>query len=160
MVEELIIKIFQAIYRKVKSLGLQNLITSNDEAKRFFKSILALAYLPSRLITEQFQKLVDDLTPAITARFADFLAYYARYWLRTVRPEGFSVYGLGRRTNNIIESYHSRLGHRMEARPTPWDFICNYRFWYMIHHSSFHCEDFSISPDCGFLLSSSFQQSR
>lgn len=84
---------------------------------------MALAYLPGNLIEGQYRAVKNNLSPAVRTRCADFFRYYERYWLRTVTPAGFSVYGLSNRTNNVIESYHHRLGHRMQSRPEPWDFI-------------------------------------
>ncbi|XP_043287572.1 uncharacterized protein [Venturia canescens] len=113
----------RAIYQKAKSLGLRTLLRDNIEAKVWFKKTLALAYLPKNLIEDQYNSIKNDLSPPVRTRCVNFLRYYERYWLRTVTPAGYSVYGLGQRTNNIIESYNHRLGGRMENRPHPWDFI-------------------------------------
>ena len=120
--------VFQAIYHKAKALHLQNLIRMNERVKKFMKQILALAYLPDDMIQRQFCKMWDDLSEVHQRQLGEFKMYYSRYWLQTVTPRGFSVYGLGQRTNNIIESYHSRLKHRMENQPEPWDFLCKYQF--------------------------------
>ncbi|XP_043286702.1 uncharacterized protein [Venturia canescens] len=114
----------RAIYRKAKVLQLANVLRTNDVAKTFFKKVLALAYLPAELITTKFRELHNNLPGTLKTQFRTFCNYYDRYWIRTVRPEGFSVYGLSRRTNNIIESYHSRLQHHLGRRPGPWDFLC------------------------------------
>lgn len=120
---------FQAIYKKAKALGLSGLLRTNEEARTFFKKVLALAYLPARLIPDKFRDIRNNLSAPMTNHFSRFCAYFTRYWLGTVSPEGFSVYGLSRRTNNIIESYHSRLQHRMETRPGPWDFVCKFHIY-------------------------------
>lgn len=119
-------KLLQALYHKAKSLHLDNLIKNDQEARSFFKKIMALAYLPSHLIEGQYRRLKNDLAPNLARRFGQFCRYYDRYWLQIVTPGGFSVYGLGRRTNNVIESYHSRLRHKLDARRAPWDFVCKY----------------------------------
>ncbi|XP_043282398.1 uncharacterized protein [Venturia canescens] len=114
----------RAIYKKARALHLQNLFRTNAEAKSFFKKLLALAYLPADHIANQFETIKNSLTPTVRRQLNPLCDYYARYWLGIVKPEGFSVYGLSCRTNNIVESYHSRLKHRIEARPGPWDFVC------------------------------------
>lgn len=117
---------FQAIYKKAKALRLHNLLLTNGEAKTFLKKVLALAYLPAAMVIDQFRALKNGLSPAVKREMGQFCSYYDRYWLRTVTPDGFSVHGLSRRTNNIIESYHRRLQHRMATRPGPWDFVCKH----------------------------------
>ncbi|XP_043276879.1 uncharacterized protein [Venturia canescens] len=114
----------RALYGKAKALGLQNFLRTNEEAKMYFKKVLALAYLPAHLIGTKFRDLKNRLSDAVKRRLRSFNDYYARYWLGIVKPEGFSVYALACRTNNIVESYHSRLQHRMESRPGAWDFVC------------------------------------
>lgn len=46
------------------------------------------------------------------------------YWLRTKGPEVFSVYGLPRRTNNNIESFHGQLKEKFQTvHPNLWTFL-------------------------------------
>ncbi|KAL7294469.1 hypothetical protein TKK_0012463 [Trichogramma kaykai] len=51
-----------------------------------------------------------------------FLDYFSTYWLKTVTPAGFSVFGLFKRTNNCCESFNSLLSRDWEKRPVPNDF--------------------------------------
>lgn len=116
----------QALYQKAKSLGLRPLLKRNELAKTFFAKITALAYLPANLIRTQYFAIKNEMPVELRRSLTRFLTYYETYWMGTVKPESYSVYGLSRRTNNLLESYNSRLGHRLEARPAPWDFVGEY----------------------------------
>lgn len=95
---------------------------------------MALAYLPSELIQAQYFQLKNALPDPLKRRFAGFFTYYERYWIRTVTPDGFSVFGLSRRTNNVLESYNFKLGYQLQARPSPWNFIREY----LDHETALH----------------------
>lgn len=92
----------------------------------FFKKLLALAYLPSDKIQAAYTTLKNALPRDRQNVLRGFLNYFERYWLGVVKPHGFSVHGLGRRTNNISESYNSKLQHKLGPHPGPWDFLCEY----------------------------------
>ena len=80
-------------------------INKNNEAKHFIKKVLALAFLPPELIVDEYFVLKNEASNAIKVFLRTFFQYYERYWLRTITPPGFSVYGLSRQTNNISESF-------------------------------------------------------
>lgn len=116
----------KALCRKVKSLRLTAVISGDAEAKTFFRTVMALAYLPADMIRAQYIRLKNELPQQLQRKLRPFLTYFENYWLQIVKPHGFSVWGLSRRTNNILESYNSKLGHKLEAHPTAWDFLCEY----------------------------------
>ena len=50
--------------------------------------------------------------------------YYYNYWIDQVTPEGFSVFGLPNRTNNLVEAWHLWFNKRCRTSPGNfWDFI-------------------------------------
>ena len=53
----------------------------------------------------------------------NFLGYFERYWLKVVKPDGFSVFGLPQRTNNCSESFNNSLKHTLGHRPVPCEFL-------------------------------------
>lgn len=122
----------QALLKKVKTLRLSQLIQANSEAKIFLKKIMALACLPADMIQREYEALVHELEAPLRRQLEPFLAYYQRQWLRIVKPAGFSVFGLSKRTNNVIESYNSVLSRELGRRPSAWTFICKsicYNLW-------------------------------
>jgi len=54
--------------------------------------------------------------------FDDMFNYIQHYWIDTVGPVGFSVYGLNIRTNNYVESFHSMLKTTIGQHPPVWTF--------------------------------------
>ena len=98
----------------------------NDVAREFVKKVLALAFLPADQIIIEYETLKGSLQAVMKNRLVAFLNYFENYWLRIVTPKGFSIFGLDRRTNNAIESFHAQLGHKLETHPSPWDFICEF----------------------------------
>eukprot|EP00102_Acyrthosiphon_pisum_P026548 XP_016663758.1 PREDICTED: uncharacterized protein LOC100574402 [Acyrthosiphon pisum] len=86
----------QAVWRKVKKLGYLNHINNNDSALKALKLLMCLP----------------------------LLLYYQRYWLRNVGPHIISVYGLPRRTNNNVESFHNSLKVKFGTNhPSLWIFL-------------------------------------
>jgi len=58
-------------------------------------------------------------------RIVQLVDYVRQYWLTTVRPSGFSVYGVNIRTNNFVESFHSMLKSTIGTHPPVWSFYGN-----------------------------------
>ena len=90
-------------------------------------TILALSFLPPNIIEEEFFRIKAEMKEEYRALLQTWLDYFEDYWINTVTPEGFSIFELSRRTNNIEESYNSlladELGHRPEAAPFIRNFI-------------------------------------
>lgn len=61
----------------------------------------------------------------ILNRIVQLVDYVRQYWLTTVRPSGFSVYGVNIRTNNFVESFHSMLKSTIGIHPPVWSFYGN-----------------------------------
>ena len=108
---------------KVRSLGLARLVEDDLEAKRYVQSIMTLSFLPKEEIQEQFNYIVAQLNENIMNRFIQFTDYFQSFWINRVGTSQFSIFGLQLRTNNSIESFHSRLEAKLSRRPQPWEFF-------------------------------------
>ncbi|XP_022166971.1 uncharacterized protein LOC111031369 [Myzus persicae] len=58
----------------------------------------------------------------ILNRIVQLLDYVRQYWLTTVRPSRFTVYGVNICTNNYVESFHSMLKSTIGLHPPVWSF--------------------------------------
>ena len=92
------------------------------------KHLLALAFLPADKILEEYQRQKRELSNEYARKLKNFLAYFERYWLKQVKPEGFSVYRLSKRSNNCIEGFHATLKHGLGISPVPCDFLRKFVF--------------------------------
>ena len=84
---------------------------------------MAMAFLPAEKIPEEYERQKKELSQAHTNKLKNFLAYFERYWMKIVKPEGFSIYRLSRRSNNCIEGFHSTLKNALGLSPMPCDFL-------------------------------------
>ena len=111
------------MFKKLNKLRLSDLVQGDEVAHMFVKKLMALAYLPENLIQAEYERLKRALSPPLATAFGTFLEYYERQWLRVIKPTGFSVHGLLRRTNNVTESYNCILADFLGSHPSPWTFI-------------------------------------
>ena len=83
---------------------------------------MALALLPANDIILAFNWILTNAALDIRRDFAGLFRYYERYWIQSVTPQGFSVFGIVCKTNNAIEAYHRVLQIRMGLHPLVWQF--------------------------------------
>ena len=88
---------------------------------------MGLAFLPKEEIEATFRIISNALSMRVRNRLMPFLNYFQSFWLDIIKPVGFNIFGLEMRTNNCIESFHSRLQHNIETHPQAWDFYCKYK---------------------------------
>lgn len=110
----------------MKELDLRNAIRNDADVSLAVKKIIALPFLPHEDIEPTFRDIVGTLSRRVRNLLRQFISYFQRQWIQAVSPKGFCIFGLQRRTNNAIESYHSRINHRMGRHPSPWDFVCKF----------------------------------
>lgn len=93
------------------------------------KRILALAFLPAPMIEEEYERQKQEI--ADDGEYYElldrFFEYFESYWMRIITPEGFSVFGLSKRSNNVVEGFNFSLQYALSARPMPCDYLCNYK---------------------------------
>ena len=116
----------QALYKKALTLGLHGHLQRSNEVRHILRQIMALALLPADEIRETYLEIVDSLTLQTRIEMKSFFAYYEVFWLLDITPEIFSVYGLLRRTNNVLESYHRTLKQKLGVHSNIWMFTSNF----------------------------------
>ncbi|KAF0704229.1 RING-type domain-containing protein, partial [Aphis craccivora] len=100
--------------------------------------IMSLPHLPSQQmpeLPEDFHILGGFLAiirlatrMGVLNHIVQLVDYVRQYWLTTVRPSGFSVYGVNIRTNNFVESFHSMLKSTIGIHLPIWSFYDFYNF--------------------------------
>lgn len=110
--------------KRAKNNGLLNVLNDWDDGKDFFRKIITLALLPSHQIIPAFNWLLTVYS-AFQPAFYQFLQYFQSYWLQTIKPENFSVFGCLEKTNNYVESNNRRLNVEFGIHPCIWNFTSN-----------------------------------
>ncbi|KZS21185.1 Uncharacterized protein APZ42_011937 [Daphnia magna] len=121
----------QAIWRRVQKYGLTGAYRSIPTVCRIVKEMIALALLPADAILAGFQDIKnthrEDLrreSVEIQAAIKRLMDYYYGYWIDTITPEGFSVFQMPNRTNNLVEAWHRWFNKRCGGSHLNfWDFI-------------------------------------
>ncbi|CAB0043070.1 unnamed protein product, partial [Trichogramma brassicae] len=70
-----------------------------------------------------FDTLVNGASERVVRRLQGFTEYFRRFWLQSVGPINFSVFGIHTRTNNAIGTYHADLLHTLGENPPFLRFI-------------------------------------
>ena len=96
------------------------------------RRLLAIAFLPADMIEAEYRRQKLEMEPAFRIKLASFCKYFEKYWLKTVKPQGFSIYGLARRTNNCVESFHAHLQHGLEISPQPCEFLGKFFLYILV----------------------------
>lgn len=98
---------YQAIFRKIQELGLSNLYRTNRKIQHTCRKLMTLNLLPHRFIPEVFYSMKAN-SSRITRPLFD---YFEKNWLKNTvwGLKSWSFFYLSIRTNNSVESYHSRL---------------------------------------------------
>ena len=99
-------------------------VRMREEARELKNTLMALPFAKAEDIRGIFDEIDEGISLALRQRCNQFLQYFKRTWLsengQNFRPEDFSVFGHADRTNNDVESFHSRL-HLIS--PTIWAFL-------------------------------------
>lgn len=88
------------------------------EHKMVIRMIMNLQFLPPLQIIpaaihiKQYQRQHD-----LRRDFKSFNKYFIRYWIRSITAQNFSMFGRVHRTNNICESFNSRLNSLSAKHP-------------------------------------------
>ena len=101
----------QALIREVQRLGLMRLYRENRDFQSVVRQLLSLEFLPVLLVELAFDELV---TRASATNFPsdttlELFIYYRNYWIETVGVRMYNVHNEIHRTNNALESWHSRF---------------------------------------------------
>lgn len=114
---------------KLKKTNAEGLIIENDEDKKcrdVIRLVMALPLASDTDIPIGWGEIKKDITDDnLTARFSKFIAYFERQWLERQPPEHWSVWQDIHRTNNLSESYNSRLSTSLGTHAVPWTWMSN-----------------------------------
>lgn len=110
----------QAVYRKIKKMGLTDNYNTDDRCNSLCRLIMALPMLPAEHITAAFDRLYPTLR-TLDPRLHRLADYIRKTWITTsvFPPHTWSVYKRAIRTNNDVEGWHNRLNsrHRQSSPP-------------------------------------------
>lgn len=88
------------------------------------RMIQNIQFLPANMVVAGARVVRDaELNYGVLRNFRSFNKYFARYWLRTVKPEGFSMYRVDHRTDNINESMNAKMSRGMSRHPSYYRFL-------------------------------------
>ena len=87
------------------------------------KKLMALPYLPANVISWKFNQMKNELVDR--ELLVDFLHYYENTFItnKTWTPESWSIFKLIIRTNNHLESWHSRLNNNCGRNTTFYNLL-------------------------------------
>ena len=123
----------QSVYRKMKSIGLENQYLHNGPSAFLCRKIMALALIPHTKIRRCMNYLQSEVDRIDTTeehgqqlqyKFNRMLNYMENQWLngRMFQVKDWSVYGQFVRTTNHVEGDHNRLNsisYGKKLRPVP-----------------------------------------
>lgn len=124
--------------KKWPRLLAKNIKKQDKEKKKFVQKLGGLALLPSERISEVLDEIyLDAILESKNSEdddaeydFCEFVdEYFIPYWMERIRPENFSVFDEIDRTNNKIESYHSKLPRFLGIRPILTAFLRKYQYF-------------------------------
>ena len=90
-----------------------------ESHRKYIRKLLALAFIPTELISQTFQALKDDCPVELHA----LSNYFENYWIDVVNHKLWNMYGVQRRTNNL-EGWHLRLNQSIgKAHANIYEFV-------------------------------------
>ena len=103
----------QAIFRMVQRNGLVGFYRDSTEFQTSLRSLMALGFLPLDRVVKAFQNLRVrgplELNP--------IFEYYNEFWISKIGINMYNVNGRFHRTNNALESWHSRFNKSWSEEP-------------------------------------------
>jgi len=117
----------QCIWKRIQKDSLAILYFSNDNFKKFVRMILALPFVKPEEIPMLFDHIVENNWPADVpenhVNLLQFLKYVYHNWIKTNTEEWSVFHVMDHRTNNHLESRHSKLLKFFGEHPSLWDFL-------------------------------------
>lgn len=100
----------QAVFRKIKELGVEPLYRRNPSTYKICRKLLTLNLLPHSKIPKAFAKIEKKASGLLKK----LCQYINRQWIISSRfpPSAWSVYGQPIRTNNDAEGWHNRVNRK------------------------------------------------
>ena len=120
----------QSIYRKIVKVKLKPLYFRSECFREWARMLMGLPHLPPDQIVSTYKEGLEPRTFDCLyweqAAVRKLKRYMNKHWIRKVRPDRLSVFGMKRRTNNEQESFHRWL--RVQVPPVSvkanfWSFL-------------------------------------
>lgn len=94
--------------RKIK--GFDEFLRMNDAARKVYYKLMYLPLLPANMIDSNFDILRKKAKDIDEVKFAPFIKYYYRQWIKKEGAKKISVFGKEVRTTSSAEGYNRALG--------------------------------------------------
>jgi hypothetical protein len=114
------------LYKKIGKLEMRGLYASDPQFRKWVRAIMALPFLPSRLIAQTLEILKQQIAgfpPETHCKMETFVKYFKRVYLTQNSADDISIYRLSRGTNNEQEGYHSVLQNIFKVKPGIFVFL-------------------------------------
>ncbi|XP_074101376.1 uncharacterized protein LOC141528968 [Cotesia typhae] len=113
----------QALQKYAQEIGFWKKIKDDEEARKHFRLLMAVATLPAERMHEGFETVKRKLPQKYAAVFEPMFQYYEKNWLVKRDSQKMSVWKTRNNTNNYCESYHAWLASVLQRRLRPWKLI-------------------------------------
>jgi hypothetical protein len=110
----------QAVWRHVQELKLAAPYSNDGEVAKPIQLCLALAFIPAAEVQQTFDAICSQVPVTRSVLLEPFFRYFLATWVNGTFPLSmWNKYGADyrHRTNNVVESWHARLKHRMRNHP-------------------------------------------
>ena len=113
----------QAVIRNLGRHSVRELYMTDADFNLYVRKLLALAFLPPAIVRINSGPIISHIVRTWPSA-RPFVTYFSRQWFDQCPPHFWSVYGIQRRTNNDLESWHMRFNRRVgRYHPNLWQFI-------------------------------------
>ena len=147
----------QALYRKIKKIGLEVQYIHNGPSAYLLRMFMALALVPPAKVIECLEHIkkriakIDTTEEAgilLQSKFSQFVVYMETQWIngKVFTMEHWSAYMQFVRTNNHIEGDHSRLNKRCHHKKQSIDPLVQ-----ILHKESLYIDSTVVKLHAGHL---------
>ncbi|CAF4460280.1 unnamed protein product [Rotaria socialis] len=110
----------QCLNRRIQTLGLSRFYNNDEEIRSLCRHLMALPLMP----LEDVQRAFETLSEEAPVELQPFFEYFEDWWMKKVPFRLWNVSNLKVKTNNNVESWHSRFNKRIEKNhPNFWSFV-------------------------------------
>ena len=118
----------QCIWRKIQEIGLAVADRRDDGTKILCRRLIALAFLPSNSIKEQFNVLFRECKGH--EKLTELFNYFRDTWIENPMwlPDVWSIHMMSIRTNNDVEGWHRKLNGHVHRGKLNMYLLCHLLF--------------------------------
>jgi hypothetical protein len=99
---------------------MKNLYNRDQQCHIQIRQLMAIAFCPLAILRNVLHQFETDADP----RLAQLFEYFRNQWMVAVSPILWNVHGIKIRTNNDLESWHSRFQNMLSKHhPNIWVFL-------------------------------------